>query len=192
MQTNTYNKDVLKNSFDSGYADSDIDIIINEAIDYLSKPGATKRGLEDILGLSNKQPNLTEIKSKFNFFWINFLIRRKTIEKVLGKKINVAVPKQNITDELIDEVYRFTQANIDGFSLDLGNPESWGKEAMLYVSPYKTRQLVLTGKDSLTKELNSKKEEINLRLDVLQKQEDTIKEKAEKLRNEAMDDMNKE
>ena len=58
-------KDVLKNSFDSGYADTDIDIIVNEAIDYLSKLGATKEGLEDILGLSNKQPNLTEIKSKF-------------------------------------------------------------------------------------------------------------------------------
>jgi hypothetical protein len=157
-------KDVLKNSFDSGYADSDIDIIVNEAIDYLSKPGATKRGLEDILGLSNKQPNLTEIKSKFqastkgksqtnNYSGeLTFDVGRKTIEKVLGKKINVVIPKQSITDELIDEVFRFTQANIDGFSLNLGNPESWGKEAMLYVSPYKTRQLVLSGKDSLTKD----------------------------------------
>ena len=120
--------------------------------------------MEEILGLSNKQPNLTELRSKFqastkgksqknNYSGeLTFDVGRKTIEKVLGKKINVAVPKQNITDELIDEVYRFTQANIDGFSLDLGNPESWGKEAMLYVSPYKTRQLVITGKDSLTKD----------------------------------------
>ena len=133
-------------------------------LDYLSKPGATKSGLEDILGLSNKRPNLTEIKSKFQSSTkgksqknsysgeLTFDVGRKTIEKVLGKQIKVAVPKQSITDELIDEVYRFTQANRDGFSLDLGNPESWGKESMLYVSPYKTRQLVLSGKDSLTKD----------------------------------------
>lgn len=157
-------RDVLKNKYDSGYAESDIDIIINEALDYLSQPGATKSGLEDILGLSNKRPNLTEIKSKFQSSTkgksqknsysgeLTFDVGRKTIEKVLGKQIKVAVPKQSITDELIDEVYRFTQANREGFSLDLGNPESWGKEAMLYVSPYKTRQLVLSGKDSLTRD----------------------------------------
>ena len=155
---------VLKNNFDSGYNDSDIDILINEALDYLSKPGATKKGLEDILGLSNKQPNLTKIKSKFQASTkgrstpnkysgeLTFDEGRQTIERVLGKKITVAVKKQNITDELIDDIYKFTQQNNEGFSLDLGNPDSWGKEAMLFVSPYKTRTLTITGKDKLTRD----------------------------------------
>ena len=157
-------KDVLKNNYDTGYADSDIEIILKEAEEYLSKPGATREGLEDILGLSNKQINLTEMRAKFQSSTkgksqpnrytgeITFDVGRKTIEKSLGKKITVAVKKQDITDELVDDVYRFTQNNKDGFSLDLGNPESWGKEVSLFVSPYKTRQLVLAGKDSLTKD----------------------------------------
>jgi len=155
---------VLKNNFDSGYNDSDIDIIINEAINYLSKPGATKKGLEDILGLSNKQPNLTEIKSKFQASTkgrsqpnkysgeLSFDVGKQTIERILGKKITMVINKKSITDELIDDVYKFTQQNREGFSLDLGNPASWGKEALLFVSPYKTRTLTITGKDKLTRD----------------------------------------
>jgi len=52
--------------------------------------------------------------------------------------------------------------------------------------------MVSAKKDDLVKDLNSQKEEIALRLDVLQQQEDKIKEKAESLRKDAMEDLNKE
>ena len=161
-------KDVLQNTLDSGYGADDIDLIVKEAIEYLSTPGANKTGLENVLGLNNKYTNLDTLKIKFQN-----TVKKKTtpgrytnidthdvgnttIERILKKKIGIAIPKRmwdKNQEQLIDDVYEFVQNNKNGFSIDLGNPELWGKEAALFVSPYKTRSLVKSGKDSITKEV---------------------------------------
>ena len=49
--------------------------------------------------------------------------------------------------------------------------------------------MVSANKDELTKELTSKKEETELRIKTLEKQEERLKEKAESLRKEAMEEI---
>jgi len=51
--------------------------------------------------------------------------------------------------------------------------------------------MVSTEKADLKKELDSKKESLNLRITTLEKQEKSIKEKAEKLQSEVMESMKK-
>ena len=155
-------QDVLLNAYDIGYAAEDVALIIKDAVKYLSEPGANKKGLEKILGLSGNKPNLLQIRRNFQASTKGktqkakytgeqtFDVGRKTIEKVLNQPVRIAVPKKALNEELTNSVYRFVRENPEGFSLDLGNQESWGQIASLFVSPYNTRTLVVSGKNSLT------------------------------------------
>ena len=160
--------EVLANVLDTGYTPKDVKLLVDEVVEYLGKEGVTKNGIEDLLGINNREINLKDILIKFqntvrtkikDGMYTNepsFDVGKSTIEKILKTKITMRGSKSAFNaniDNLVDDAYEYITANYkEGFSMDLLEPDTWSKVPGLYVSPYKTRNLVRSGDTVISKE----------------------------------------
>lgn len=134
---------------------TDIDNLIQQASDYLSKPNADINGLADNLGLG-KNYDVDEVKKLLNdafnrskYKTPNGLVRPKYIKELAdlqslkSKPVLYGTVKKEESYSL-DELYKkalFKMQNADGLSVDLNKPLSALDDATeqvgIFVSPYK-------------------------------------------------------
>ena len=95
--------------------------------------------------------------------------------------------------QLIEQSLQNLSSQKQQFQLQLMETESALKELENAKEAYKIigSIMVLTGKDDLKKELDSKKSVIELRIKNIDKQENQIREKSSKIRAKVMEKMNK-
>ncbi len=155
------NRDALVRAVTNALDESvDAEALVDNAIEYLASSQGkfdktiTKQELFEVLGIDGSTPNVVGLKVKLQKGKTTKKVKNTqgeithdvgvtTLNRVLGKKIaRPILRKKADVEDAIDRAYEYINANPQGWSIDLGRKNNTNIPGY-YVSPYKTRELIL-------------------------------------------------